>query len=100
MTTNTHSVTLQNGDVLLVAERIRDGERNYFINLMTMGITSMDSILLSEDGFNSLAKIIYNIQHPPKRMGYCKAHQQPGGCPHHNLQCGYPKCDEWPKEPE
>jgi hypothetical protein len=28
------------------------------------------------------------------RMGGCPEKNQPGGCKLHNLQCGYPKCDE------
>jgi hypothetical protein len=26
--------------------------------------------------------------------GHCENHKQPGGCPLHNLHCGWPKCDE------
>ncbi len=30
-----------------------------------------------------------------KRMGRCPEKRKHGGCPLHNLLCGYPKCDEW-----
>jgi hypothetical protein len=30
--------------------------------------------------------------------GHCSAARQPGGCPHHNLQCGWPECDRRPVE--
>ena len=26
--------------------------------------------------------------------GHCEARKKPGGCPHHNLHCGWPKCDQ------
>ena len=32
--------------------------------------------------------------------GHCSAARQPGGCPHHNLQCGWPNCDRKPIEPQ
>ncbi|UZW62716.1 hypothetical protein [Lysobacter enzymogenes] len=32
------------------------------------------------------------------RTGACKQMRQPGGCPLHNLHCGYPKCDEFPAD--
>ena len=28
--------------------------------------------------------------------GHCENHKKPGGCPLHNLQCGYPQCDRQP----
>lgn len=28
--------------------------------------------------------------------GHCENHKKPGGCPLHNLQCGYPQCDRKP----
>lgn len=28
--------------------------------------------------------------------GHCENHKKPGGCPMHNLQCGYPDCDRRP----
>ena len=31
--------------------------------------------------------------------GHCEYKKQPGGCPHHNLQCGYPSCDRRPATP-
>jgi hypothetical protein len=34
------------------------------------------------------------------RTGRCEYKKQAGGCPHHNLQCGYPKCDEYPPLPQ
>lgn len=30
---------------------------------------------------------------PKYTTGHCENHKKPGGCPLHNLQCGYPKCD-------
>lgn len=40
-----------------------------------------------------------HIKEPePRTMGRCDNHKRPGGCPLHNLQCGYPKCDEFPDE--
>jgi hypothetical protein len=33
---------------------------------------------------------------PVLRVSHCKHKAQPGGCQLHNLQCGYPKCDEPP----
>lgn len=33
---------------------------------------------------------------PPIRTGRCEHKKQVGGCPLHNLHCGYPKCDEYP----
>lgn len=29
------------------------------------------------------------------RTGRCEEKRKPGGCQLHNLQCGYPKCDEY-----
>jgi hypothetical protein len=37
-------------------------------------------------------------KHYAPRMGRCENHKKPGGCPLHNLYCGYPKCDEYPSE--
>lgn len=34
----------------------------------------------------------------PKAVDYCIYKQMPGGCPLHNLHCGYPKCNEPPAE--
>lgn len=34
-------------------------------------------------------------EHKPKiTTGHCKHKNQPGGCQLHNLQCGYPRCDQ------
>jgi|GEM_PF-3156032 len=30
---------------------------------------------------------------PKYTTGHCENHKKPGGCPMHNLQCGYPQCD-------
>lgn len=30
---------------------------------------------------------------PKYTTGHCENHKKPGGCPLHNLQCGYPQCD-------
>lgn len=30
---------------------------------------------------------------PAYTTGHCENHKKPGGCPLHNLQCGYPQCD-------
>ncbi len=30
---------------------------------------------------------------PTYTTGHCENHKKPGGCPLHNLQCGYPRCD-------
>lgn len=30
---------------------------------------------------------------PTYTTGHCENHKKPGGCPLHNLQCGYPQCD-------
>ena len=32
----------------------------------------------------------------PIKTGFCKEKAKPGGCPLHNLFCGYPKCDQKP----
>lgn len=34
----------------------------------------------------------------PKAKDYCRNHTAPGGCQLHNVQCGWPKCNE-PPEP-
>lgn len=33
---------------------------------------------------------------PAFTTGHCDMHKQAGGCPLHNLQCGWPKCDQRP----
>ncbi|WP_427852931.1 hypothetical protein [Stenotrophomonas acidaminiphila] len=33
---------------------------------------------------------------PTYTTGHCENHKKPGGCPLHNLQCGYPQCDRQP----
>lgn len=33
---------------------------------------------------------------PQLTTGHCANRKKPGGCPLHNLFCGYPKCDEGP----
>ena len=34
------------------------------------------------------------VNNPPNyTTGHCENHKKPGGCPLHNLQCGYPQCD-------
>lgn len=30
--------------------------------------------------------------------GHCEYNKRPGGCPHHNLHCGWPNCDRRPIE--
>lgn len=33
---------------------------------------------------------------PAYTTGHCEAKKQKGGCPHHNVHCGYPDCDRRP----
>lgn len=33
---------------------------------------------------------------PAYTTGHCEAKKQKGGCPHHNVHCGYPNCDRRP----
>lgn len=33
----------------------------------------------------------------PVPIDYCPEKLKPGGCQLHNLQCGYPKCNQAPK---
>lgn len=35
---------------------------------------------------------------PTYTTGHCENHKKPGGCPMHNLQCGYPECDRKPTQ--
>ena len=34
---------------------------------------------------------------PGKPIDFCPEKLKPGGCQLHNLQCGYPKCNEPPQ---
>lgn len=40
------------------------------------------------------AEVGASVNNPPNyTTGHCENHKKPGGCPLHNLQCGYPQCD-------
>lgn len=34
----------------------------------------------------------------PGKVNYCPEKLKPGGCQLHNLQCGYPACNQPPKQ--
>lgn len=35
---------------------------------------------------------------PDKQANYCPEKLKPGGCQLHNLHCGYPRCNQPPKQ--
>lgn len=41
---------------------------------------------------------VYSAKKPAVQpaTGHCKERAKPGGCPLHNLHCGYPECDRLP----
>lgn len=55
-------------------------------NLEKEFVTYQETLALKELGFNE--KCFKMSQHKKT----CEYHEQPNGCPLHNLHCGYPEC--------
>ncbi len=67
-------------------------------------VDALAQIIREVDGQNRLGagtlaeriieRLAASVSQPKITHGHCSEKNKPGGCQLHNLQCGYPKCDQ------
>ena len=85
--------TLYAGEVPLAAF-IDDHVANAIVQRNQERARAETAELRLADAVKALEEISKALGVPlPYTTGHCENHKQPGGCPLHNLQCGWPDCD-------
>ncbi len=83
------------GGVLWIGQTTGDdGEPTYYgLNVGNVECLEEGSINIVEFAPLPQDSLKGDSDAPKYTTGHCENHKKPGGCPMHNLQCGYPQCD-------
>ena len=59
------------------------------------GFMALHNSIMNDEQFAEANKWMLGADQPAQQLIHCKHKRENGGvCPHHNLQCGWPKCNE------